>query len=73
MRWPAAGLIGLAILAALGWFVSGDYQLGRRWFTGVRFDRSAQAARSVNALRDEGGGLRQHTHRRRQPTQQGLV
>lgn len=23
-----------------GWYLSGDYQLGRRWFTGLRFDRS---------------------------------
>jgi hypothetical protein len=29
---------------ASGFFVSGDYQLGRRWFTGVRFDRSDRAA-----------------------------
>ncbi len=28
---------------ASGFFVSGDYQLGRRWFTGVRFDRSDRA------------------------------
>lgn len=27
-----------------GFYVSGDYQLGRRWFTGVRFDRSERAA-----------------------------
>ena len=26
-----------------GFYVSGDYQLGRRWFTGVRFDRSERA------------------------------
>ena len=29
---------------ASGFFVSGDYQMGRRWFTGVRFDRSDRAA-----------------------------
>jgi hypothetical protein len=29
---------------AMGWYVSGDYQLGRRWFAGVRVDRSEQAA-----------------------------
>ena len=29
--------------AAFGYYVSGDYQLGRRWFTGVRVDRSAHA------------------------------
>ena len=28
---------------ALGYFVSGDYQLGRRWFTGARVDRSDRA------------------------------
>jgi hypothetical protein len=28
---------------AIGSYVSGDYQLGRRWFTGVRFDRSDRA------------------------------
>jgi hypothetical protein len=28
---------------AFGYYVSGDYQLGRRWFTGVRFDRSGHA------------------------------
>jgi hypothetical protein len=26
-----------------GFYVSGDYQLGRRWFTGIRFDRSDRA------------------------------
>jgi hypothetical protein len=30
VRWPAAGLIGLAILAALGWIVSRDRLLPRR-------------------------------------------
>jgi hypothetical protein len=29
---------------ASGFYVSGDYQLGRRWFTGLRFDRSERAA-----------------------------
>jgi hypothetical protein len=28
---------------AIGSYVSGDYQLGRRWFAGVRFDRSDRA------------------------------
>ena len=28
---------------ARGFYLSGDYQLGRRWFTGVRFDRSDRA------------------------------
>lgn len=26
-----------------GFYVSGDYQLGRRWFTGLRFDRSERS------------------------------
>jgi Peptidase family M28 len=30
VRWPAAGLIGLAILAGLGWFVARDRLLPRR-------------------------------------------
>jgi hypothetical protein len=38
---------------ATGFFVSGDYQLGRRWFTGVRFDRSDRA--DAAALHDTGG------------------
>jgi hypothetical protein len=29
---------------ASGFYLSGDYQLGRRWFTGARFDRSDRAA-----------------------------
>lgn len=38
-----------------GYYVSGDYQLGRRWFAGARFDRSD---RNYNAsLRDTGGSL----------------
>jgi hypothetical protein len=28
---------------ASGFYVSGDYQVGRRWFTGLRFDSSARA------------------------------
>ncbi len=28
---------------ASGFYVSGDYQMGRRWFTGLRFDRSDRA------------------------------
>jgi hypothetical protein len=27
---------------AMGFYVSGDYQVARRWFTGARFDRSAR-------------------------------
>jgi hypothetical protein len=29
--------------SASGFYVSGDYQVGRRWFTGLRFDRSERA------------------------------
>jgi hypothetical protein len=28
---------------AMGFYVSGDYQVGRRWFTGIRFDQSDRA------------------------------
>jgi hypothetical protein len=31
------------IQKALGYYVSGDYQVGRRWFTGIRYDRSDHA------------------------------
>ena len=44
-----------AVLLAkpFGYYVSGDYQLGRRWFVGARFDRSE---RLTNAqLQDTGG------------------
>jgi hypothetical protein len=40
---------------AFGYYVSGDYQLGRRWFAGARFDRSERAIDS--SLRDTGGSL----------------
>jgi hypothetical protein len=38
--------------AASGFYVSGDYQFGRRWFTGARVDRSARADNAF--LRDTG-------------------
>jgi len=38
-----------------GYYVSGDYQLGRRWFIGGRFDRSERLASSQ--LRDTGGSV----------------
>jgi hypothetical protein len=38
-----------------GMYVSGDYQVGRRWFTGVRFDRSAHAEDA--SLTDTGGSF----------------
>jgi hypothetical protein len=40
---------------ALGWFVSGDYQLARRWFVGGRLDASEHA--DEDALRDRGAAL----------------
>ena len=41
--------------AANGFYVSGDYQLGRRWFTGARYDRSYRATDAT--LLDTGGSL----------------
>ena len=41
--------------AAAGFYVSGDYQFARRWFTGVRFDRSERAGDA--SLRDTGQSL----------------
>ena len=38
-----------------GFYVSGDYQLGRRWFTGVRYDASERA--DDPSTRDTGGSL----------------
>ena len=38
-----------------GFYVSGDYQLGRRWFTGARYDRSAHA--NDSSLTDTGGSF----------------
>ncbi len=40
---------------AFGYYVSGDYQFGRRWFAGARFDQSERAAEA--SLRDRGGSL----------------
>ena len=40
---------------AFGFYVSGDYQLARRWFAGARYDRAARADDAV--LRDTGGAL----------------
>jgi hypothetical protein len=39
--------------AASGSYVSGDYQFARRWFAGIRFDRSDRA--SAASLTDTGG------------------
>jgi hypothetical protein len=40
---------------SFGMYASGDYQMGRRWFLGARFDRSDQAFDS--RLVDNGGSL----------------
>jgi hypothetical protein len=40
---------------AFGYYVSGDYQFGRRWFAGARYDRSQRAV--DDSLRDTGGSL----------------
>jgi hypothetical protein len=41
--------------AANGYYVSGDYQLARRWFAGARLDRSHRATDA--ALVDDGGSI----------------
>ena len=41
--------------SADGFYVSGDYQLGRRWFAGARFDRSGHARDA--SLVDTGGSF----------------
>jgi hypothetical protein len=38
-----------------GLYVSGDYQLGRRWFAGARYDRSNRATDA--SLLDTGGAF----------------
>jgi hypothetical protein len=40
---------------AFGYYLSGDYQLGRRWFAGARYDRSEHADEA--SLRDTGQSL----------------
>jgi hypothetical protein len=40
---------------AFGFYTSADYQLGRRWFLGGRFDRSARS--QVANLTDQGGSI----------------
>ncbi|HMF92968.1 MAG TPA: hypothetical protein VKE96_01675 [Vicinamibacterales bacterium] len=40
---------------AFGYYVSGDYQFARRWFTGLRFDRSGRATDASQI--DTGGAL----------------
>jgi hypothetical protein len=41
--------------SATGMYVSGDYQMGRRWFTGLRFDRSDRAG--DGSVHDSGTSL----------------
>ena len=41
--------------SAFGYYVSGDYQFGRRWFAGARYDRSERADDA--SRRDDGGSL----------------
>jgi len=52
---------------AAGFYGSGDYQFARRWFVGVRGDRSGRALDS--ALRDAGGSV----HLTFRPTEFSLV
>jgi hypothetical protein len=40
---------------AFGFYTSGDYQLGRRWFVGGRFDRSSRS--EFADLTDQGGSV----------------
>ena len=45
----------LGVAKPFGFYVSGDYQLGRRWFLGARFDQSERHENA--ALQDTGGSL----------------
>ena len=45
----------LGLQTANGFYVSGDYQLGRRWFAGARLDRAGRAI--DGSLIDTGGSL----------------
>jgi hypothetical protein len=44
-----------ALQTASGAYVSGDYQLARRWFAGVRYDRSGRATDAAST--DSGGSF----------------
>ncbi|MGI9102594.1 MAG: hypothetical protein ACR2IF_09145 [Terriglobales bacterium] len=44
-----------SVQRAFGFYTSGDFQLGRRWFVGARYDRSDRAR--DDALTDRGGAL----------------
>ena len=54
-RTFATASSGLKSGTPMGFYVSGDYQLDRRWFVGSRFDRSDRATNS--SLHDTGGSL----------------
>src|SRR6185369_10725975 len=41
---PLAAFLTRPIIKPFGYYVSGDYQFGRRWFFGGRFDRSERGA-----------------------------
>ena len=44
-----------AVRDAFGFYISGEYQFGRRWFAGARYDESDHAADA--SLTDKGGSL----------------
>ena len=52
---PLGTLAGPALAKPFGYYISGDYQLGRRWFLGGRFDRSDRL--TDTRLQDTGGSI----------------
>ena len=54
LMWSRRGLEDAAA-DAFGFYVSGEYQLARRWFLGARFDQSERP--EDPSLRDRGGSL----------------
>ena len=54
LMWSRRGEVGRDV-SAFGMYVAGDYQFARRWFGGLRYDRSARAYDS--ALVDKGPSL----------------
>jgi hypothetical protein len=55
---PAAALPGVLtreLQKSFGYYISGDFQVARRWFAGARYDSSAHA--TAAALRDTGHSL----------------
>jgi len=53
--WSRQDVAGGARQSASGFYASADYQFARRWFVGVRGDRSGRALES--ALHDSGGSI----------------